>query len=47
LSLFVAQYISGSRNMILNHTRVTQSMPSVQYRYKGQMDNDTQVRYHI
>jgi hypothetical protein len=25
----------GSRNKILNYTRVTHSMPCVQYRYKG------------
>jgi hypothetical protein len=31
LSLFVAQYILGSRNMILNYTRVTRSMSCVQY----------------
>ena len=46
LSLFVDQYILGSRNKILNHTRVTRSMPCVQYRYKGQRGNYIHDRYH-
>jgi hypothetical protein len=37
---------SGSRNKILNHTRVTRFMPCVQYRYKGQMGNYAHDRYH-
>lgn len=36
LSLFViTMYTLGSRNTILNYTRVTHAMPCVQYRYKG------------
>ena len=36
LDLFVViKYTLGSRNKILNYTRVTHSMPCVQYRYKG------------
>ncbi|KAK2436545.1 hypothetical protein QL285_021533 [Trifolium repens] len=46
LSLFVTQYILGSRNMILNYTRVIRSMPCVQYRYKGQRGNYIHDRYH-
>jgi hypothetical protein len=46
LSLFVTQYILGSRNTILNCIRVTLYMSRVQYRYKGKKDNYTHDPYH-
>jgi hypothetical protein len=47
LSLVVDQYISKSRNTILNYTMMPLSMICVQYGYKGQMVNYTHDRYHI
>lgn len=47
LNLFVIiKYTLGSRNIILDYTRVTHSMHYVRYRYKGKMIIVHMIIYH-